>query len=529
MSFAPLSVRLALAASGLVACAAAQSVQLEFESPVGHVVAPGAALEVRVRARCAEARPVRARWIRADGTQLGGPVDLRIDAPATMTLDAVERGWVGLVFDSSDRRVAFVPQPAGFPSRAYGFAVLPPPPARRADPGSPFGMVHGRSDDPYLGPHLKSLTWHTTGARWWQREVGLRRARGMIELPVVSGDGWDSDDNRPIGSSELEALSARFRSYCAADPEVLAWELGVEENLRSTFNRRHYFPNLRAKAAAVRAVARSVRPAPASPIQLVYQFEGFRLDELERLLASGALEPFDVLSAHPYRWKNFESPEDWLPDHVGRLRALLAAHGLGDRRIWFTEYGVPVRGNNDPDGFFGYPDKGRRVPGSSADQAAIYLVKSHALALAAGVERLYWYNYQNRAGDVRAAEDHFGLRAWTADGSLGDPLPAYVAYASLVMALEGLEFERLRHPTAEVWLFAFREPAGARAARARRTWLAWTHGGALGQVVVPWSALDAKLEFDHIVAVHDVYGGPLAREAKGLCVGPRPVYVLAGD
>ena len=130
--------------------------------------------------------------------------------------------------------------------------------------------------------------------------------------------------------------------------------------------------------------------------------------------------------------------------------------GHADHFFWFGECGLPVRGPNDPDAFFGYPASGSAVPGASLDYAATYLVKFHALAIANGIKRLYWYNYKNRGNDIDYAEHHFGLRSYSVESDdPGHPLPAYVAYVTMLAHLKGCSFVELRHPTPNVFVFAF--------------------------------------------------------------------------
>jgi hypothetical protein len=345
------------------------------------------------------------------------------------------------VFSSAGPNVHFPPQPAGFPSMEYGFAIMAPADTARAqDPDSYFGFVHCRIEvdevwDPYLrGHHAKTMSWHSSSAKWWNYEITRRANNGMSELPLVSGDVWDTDNDAPATVAELDAVEAMFSGLAAESPAGLDWELGREENRHGRYSKPFYFANLAEKARRCRGVLAGLPGAG----RLVYNYEGFDLDNLEKLLASQAIREFDVLSLHPYRWKEFPSPESWLPEFIADVRSLLADHSLSGMELWITETGVPVRGTTDPAGFFGYPENGSELPGAARDYAARYLVKLHALSISEGIKRVYLYNYQNRGNEPTFAEHHFGLRSYNPEKRQpGFPLPGYVACMTMVGELYG--------------------------------------------------------------------------------------------
>ena len=386
---------------------------------------------------------------------------------------------------------------------------------RRLEPDSLFGIVHGNPNDPYLDGGLKTLTWNTTGAAWWAEEIGKRLEANLIELPLVSGEGWDSDDDLPIPTSQLDALEAKFRGYLTAMPSVSAWELGVEENLGSTYRQRYYFKNLAAKAARVRKVADEL----GTEIQLVYQFEGFDYAELEQLLGSGATRDFAVLSLHPYKWKAFPDPEDWFGEHLDQVRARMLKHGRSDMSLWITELGLPVRGTTNPGAFFGYPAKGEQVPGATRGHQARYLVKAHVLAAERGVDKVFTYNYQNRGSDVHYAEHHFGLRSYTGDKQIpGHPLPSYVAYANMVMQLGGKRFTRASQPRKHTWVREF-------SSEDECCLVAWIHPQ--GQDEVELAELRPGLTAADLLGVRDLYGTPVQQTGDTIKLSGRPVFVSA--
>ncbi|MCB9871254.1 MAG: hypothetical protein H6837_15470 [Planctomycetes bacterium] len=455
-----------------------------------------------------------AQWFDARGTAIGRRILMVPGVRKVLASPTGVHGYVGLRFGSTEQHVAFPPQPAGFGSDEYGFAWLSP--SRRLGHGR-LGVVHadvlldGREWDPCLrGLHIKTLTWNTVSPTAWSAHLFSRSRAGLLELPVIADKGWKSDGTRPIEDDELEALGAKFRGLVRSGPEEQYWELGVEENLGGRFTKEPcYLANLASKVRRMRAEV-----PPEKRVRFVYNLEGFEYADHRRFLASAAAREFQVLASHPYPWPDFKSPETWLGAHVQRLRALLAAAGRRDMPIWFTEIGLPVRGNRDPAGFFGYVDSGNRVPGATRDAAARYLVKCCALAIAHGVERTYVYNYQNRGADPRSAEDHFGLRSYAAQPNTpGFPLPAYVAFLTFAQQVAGRRFERLYHPAPGVWSVEFRGRL-----------LVWVFPEAKTRVA--WDTLYPGLSRSKVREAFDLYHAPRALGTDGLVVDGAPVYVI---
>jgi hypothetical protein len=243
--------------------------------------------------------------------------------------------------------------------------------------------------------------------------------------------------------------------------------------------------------------------------------------EFEQLFASKAFgDYYDGLAHDVYQWPDFPTPEGWLPGHISDLRTRMAKAGRAKHFFWFGECGIPVRGHNDPDAFFGYPARKNRVPGCSLDYAAIYLVKFHALAIADGIERIYWYNYKNRGNDIDYAEHHFGLRSYSAEsGDPGHPLPAYVAYVTMLAHLKGCSFVALRHPTPNVYVFEF-----AVDGTTRRRILAWVNPAQ--SLTLPLTTLQGGLLGSKVETVSDIYGRPASSiSSENITLDGRPLYL----
>ncbi|MFK7739355.1 MAG: hypothetical protein AB8H80_03455 [Planctomycetota bacterium] len=488
-----------------------------------HVPGSPFTVNVHVVGAPAEGSSCTCWWVDAERIPLSDPVPVS-SVPTAMVSPLTTPGFLGLVFRSSRPDVAFEPQAPGQPSSVYGFAVIQAPPEIGAKEvlevgeGSAFGLVQGRVSDPYLrmgsgprvtGVHLKTKTW-SQSTRGWGREIALRRRAGHVEMPLIHREPWDSDDSKPIGGDQLDAIAAKFAAVLSSDASAAArgvgwWQAGREENGGKPYERAYYFSNLLAKMKRLQAEVASA----GRKVRFAYSTRGKDMREFEQLFASEAFRTcYDGLAHDPYWWPDFPAPETWLPKHVKDLRTRMVAAGVGDHFLWFGEIGIPVRGTNDSSAFYGYPAKKRSVPGCSLDYAARYLVKCHALALANGVERLYWYNYQNRGNDIDYAEHHFGLRTFSGSrADPGHPLPAYVAYIQMLANLKGARFVGQRSPAPDVLVFEF-AVTGTR----QRRLLVWA--AAERQVAMPLGALAANLNEAQVQSVTDIYGANCATAIK---------------
>lgn len=113
---------------------------------------------------------------------------------------------------------------------------------------------------------------------------------------------------------------------------------------------------------------------------------------------------FDVMSVHPY---SRSADAYTLVNHIRKRMKVY----VPDHPIWITETGVPVWG--DPQAYNSKYDYA-----ATQDEAAAYLIQSYANALAAGVERYFFF----RTNDADMGE-YFGLIR--NDRSLR---PAYIAF-----------------------------------------------------------------------------------------------------
>lgn len=148
---------------------------------------------------------------------------------------------------------------------------------------------------------------------------------------------------------------------------------------------------------------------------------GIPLEWLEDVFELGGLNYMDSLSVHPYRYP--QMPEGLLGE-INSLNQLVRDHNNGETiPLWFSEIGWPTHLN---------------PTGVNENTQAAYLIRTYVLSIAAGVEKIFWYNLMNSGTDKLYNEHNFGIIHNTGD-ALGayTPKPAYVALATLTRQLTG--------------------------------------------------------------------------------------------
>lgn len=467
-----------------------------------HVFRPGESFTVEVVLELVSGEPpanISCQWRDYTGRPLSKLIPLRLGRNLVHSPGKVEVGYYGLVL---------LPQEVKFlPLREYGFAVLPEAAAKAPDPSSPFGVVHMEVEDPYLGATwVKTLTdLQFSSPHQWRREMEYRLLNGKIEIPLVIGGPWKCDNTRPISGEQLDRLYEYLVTLFSADPKVPVWELGLEENLAWRRNKskwRYYWQNLAAKLR----VAREAREAVNSSIRIAYQIAEFDFEALRTFFESGVAEAVDVLSLHPYRWPNFEDPEEWHDAFIERVRKLMREYGRM-LPIWYTEVGAPQNDMGVPQMY----SDGHPVRGLTRREEVAYLVKLHVLALRAGIEKVIWYNYRDRGTNATDVEDHFGLRDYW-----GFPKPAYVAYAVMVRCISGKKYVRTVEVAGVVKAHVF---AGV----GEKCIVAWTYPPKSARVKVSKLGV-APPEVKKVV---NAVGTPLPMEGDEILLTQDPIYIIA--
>ncbi len=484
---------------GEPAAAPISAVSISDEAP-NHIHPEGSPFTITLAVDANTKGTICYQWQDFDGKPLGPNVAL-VSGGGSISIESPsgDRGYYGLALIPSPNVTLPNRQPGE--TREYGFVVVPPP-TIYSSVNSPFGTVHTDPKDRYMPPWSKTTFWGGTPGQWRSRMTSLRQ-QGKTELPVITGQEWATDDSIPVSPNQLRKLQTKAMTYFLAHPETGYWEAGLEENLSSNYVKTYYWPNLQAKAQSLRAAA----VAAHMSLKLIYQVAARSPSLAVPFLQSAASQEFDILSMHPYAWPNFPSPDTWMANFLAGLKVEMAANGR-IMPIWFTEIGAPEFGNYKG-GFFGYPKDQKATGGLSRPEMASFIVKASVIALANGVQRLFWYNYRDW-GDARdAVEVHFGLLDYW-----GYPKPAYAAYEQLTQLLAGLEPVGLRKVGNDLSLSEFSN-------KKRRVFVAWT---LIGEATLQPSMLSDKLASWDGITITDIVGHPLTAQNGKISVSGMPVF-----
>lgn len=274
--------------------------------------------------------------------------------------------------------------------------TLTPPPQRIS--ASLFGMHIHHAADTTDWPTVPIAEW-----RLWDAYVAwpnLEPVKGEWHFDILDKYMKLAADHSvdlvlPLGLSPAWA-SARpdeksvYRPGFAAEPKNIEdWRTYVASVARHCKGRIHAYeiwnePNLklfwtgtvdqmvvltREASQIIRAIdpqALIISPSPTQENGVAW---------LSEFLSKGGGEFVDVIGYHFYVAP--QAPEASLP-LVSRVKHLLVAHGAGGKPIWNTETGwfLPK-------------------PFPSEELAAAYVARAYLLNWAAGVQRLYWYSWDN--------------------------------------------------------------------------------------------------------------------------------------
>ncbi|PJJ65726.1 glycosyl hydrolase [Compostimonas suwonensis] len=280
---------------------------------------------------------------------------------------------------------------------------------------------------------------------YYESQFPAYEALGVSVLPISNGTNPHHDDDQIPHTAEGVQAYAAYTADLAEHYSLPAVEIYNEfNNLR--FNNSEcgsspdcYMPLLSSSYAAVKA---------ASPGTKIVGPANANQDDpwLTGLYAQGGLSYLDVVSYHPY----VAAPEE-LVGNIQQAQARIAEYNNGQPKpIWLTEFGWTS--NSGPD--------------SEAMQAR-YLVRAETIALASGVEKLFWYDLVNDDPDPTDHEGNFGLfRPKTDAVRAFEPKPSGVAQGVLIRKLAGKPYTSQDSIADGVYSYAF----GAGVSTTRVVW-----------------------------------------------------------
>lgn len=254
----------------------------------------------------------------------------------------------------------------------------------------------------------------TSGRYWWtdyDRTVNQERKAGLQILGLLDySNTWTFHDHGTMPHGDIRRLASDFARY-AYDVvrhfrgRVRYWEIWNEPNVDSFW---HPSPDAADYAVLLNAAGSAVKHADRRSKIVLAGTSGIDLRFI-RAVASHTRR-FDVVAVHPYR----NLPETSFLDQVKALRNL-------HKPIWFSEIGWPA--GDGCDSCYGEVEQAR------------YLVRFYALAAAAGIQRVFWYDLRDDPHTASNPEAHFGLLRRDLSAK-----PAFVAFAYLSRLLDASRF-----------------------------------------------------------------------------------------
>ena len=211
-----------------------------------------------------------------------------------------------------------------------------------------------------------------------------------IQRPPYKLEQWGGFVSRTV---------SRFRG------RVRTWEIWNEPGCVPDFS-----PELYAQICKV-TYAQAQR---ADPKCKLVGFAGVGLPYIDKAASAGALEAMDIVGEHSYA--QLARPEGGMPERCEQLRSLLDKHHK-PMPIWHTEQGTGADGDGYVAGLL------------TEEDCAASLVKGYVCALAAGVEKFFWFSSQT--------SPTYGWAVFYEDYV---PRPRLVALNGMASVLEGAAF-----------------------------------------------------------------------------------------
>lgn len=259
-----------------------------------------------------------------------------------------------------------------------------------------------------IEPEKEKFNWKT-----FDEVFANARKHAIYPLPILCYNSRWGSKKSENGKGVVPDLSNwlpyvkesvnRFKDF------VKYWEVWNEPNIG------FWTGTLDEYAELLRETYKAIKQVDRSAIVVMGGTAGTDLRFIEELYKRAV--PFDVVNIHPYGYP--APPESYLEAQINACRELMRRYGDGSKPLWITEFGWPNHiGSN----------------GVDIITQANYIVRAYVIALGAGVEKIFWYDYQN-GPDPYYNEHNFGIVY------MGDiPKPCYIALSTMTSALAGKRF-----------------------------------------------------------------------------------------
>jgi hypothetical protein len=272
-------------------------------------------------------------------------------------------------------------------------------------PSVPFGSL--RLWDAYVTwPRIepKQGTWDFTGLDKYVDAA--TREHVELLLPLALSPSWissrpDETSGYAPGNAATPASLDAWRDYVRTvatryKGRIFAYEIWNEPNLKQFYTGS--IPQMIELAGAAYAIIKEVDPHAIVCSPSATNRDGVQW--LDQYLQQGGGKYADVIGFHFYA--NPNPPEAMLP-LIDQVKAVIRRHSLSDKPVWNTETGWAMQDRLSVV---------QAAPASagfnsvvlSEDQASAYVARTYILTWAAGVQRLYWYSWDNKVMGLTEAD-----------------------------------------------------------------------------------------------------------------------------
>jgi len=401
------------------------------------------------------------------------------------------------------------------------YAVIPANPAlHTCEPGSPFGVnTHFNQGWPAeIGAIVKraGIAWIRDGeASMDDRALPVAKSNSLCYMPCITtwtmplvemlkAERKKNPNAETFDFSEAVEWYRRFAAKYGKD--IDAYDLANEPHgaWSSALGGGWWGgPWLKTFSDFGRQVSAAIRSA--DPGALIVWEDIDRLLWYKDFIKYGASDAIDVISPHPYNLHQAKpEPEDQvLLTTFGDFNQICKTNNL-KWKVWSGEVGFSSFQR----------DKSTATPfysSNTEDEQARKLVRMMVLELAAGVDKIFWYDFKNDGWDPHNPEHNFGLvRADLL------PKPALVAYANFISRTRGGK-----------WLGRYNIGSGAEA-------FAYILERSKVPALVAWSRQSAQEALPvtsdvAAVTVTDIYGRgqsvPVKNHLLSLKFSTSPIYI----
>lgn len=276
-----------------------------------------------------------------------------------------------------------------------------------------FGMhIHGRVDVLHdQAASIQSWRLHDTFVAWWNLQpeqhvwrferldaiVQAAGTRGIsLVLPLGFPPTWAATDPQKLGaygagSSSPPRDTQHWRDYVRTvvrryAGRVQYYEIWNEPDIPKFFSGSH-----KELADLTNVACDEIRKHDPLAMIISPSVNASRVNYLNAYFPMVRRNCIDVVGIHFY---TNHGPPELIGDLVPRVKAAVSSAGLADRPIWNTESGWLISNPKRS----ASPEEVGFLPGArvlSRGEAINYMIRAHLIAASAGIQRFYWYAWDN--------------------------------------------------------------------------------------------------------------------------------------